>query len=76
MTEAGIKAYSDVPQGYILGLVLSNINILYDELLGLPVARGSTIMEYADDGAIVSVAKHLQKLQDDVRRVTSGMAFE
>ena len=58
LTDEGEREYivtAGVPQGSVLGPLLWNI--MYDGVLRLQLPNGTTIVGFADDIAIVSVAK-------------------
>lgn len=50
-----------VPQGSVLGPLLWNV--MYDGLLHLEFPENTTLVAFADDVAVVLVAKHLEELQ-------------
>jgi len=50
-----------VPQGSVLGPLLWNV--MYDGLLHLELPAGTTLVAFADDVAVVIVAKHLEELE-------------
>ena len=51
-----------VTQGSVLGLLLWNI--MYDEVLRLQLPPGVKIIGFADDIAIVTVAKHIHQVEE------------
>lgn len=64
-SESGTEFYSitaGVPQGSVLGPLLWNL--MYDEVLRLPLPSEVNIIGFADDIAIVTVAKHIHEVED------------
>ncbi|GBP54289.1 Retrovirus-related Pol polyprotein from type-1 retrotransposable element R1 2 [Eumeta japonica] len=62
-TEKGPKEYKitgGVPQGSVLGLLLWHI--MYDGLLKVPLPKKVKLVAYADDVAVIIVAKHLDEI--------------
>lgn len=63
-TDAGPKHFkvtAGVPQGSVLGPLLWNI--MYDGVFRLSLPEGVRLVGFADDVAIVSVAKHTQEIE-------------
>lgn len=59
-----------VPQGSVIGPTLWNV--LYDELLTLPMPQGVELEGFADDVAIVATAHNKFLLEDFVNRYSYG----
>lgn len=69
-TREGVKYHrvtGGVPQGSVLGPTLWNI--MYDGILRIEKPHGSEIIGYADDIAVVVVAKTLPRLQQKCNRL-------
>ena len=65
LTDKGEQEYlvtADVLQGSVLGPLLWNI--IYDGVLRLRLPNGTTILDFADDIVIVSVAKTVTKREE------------
>ena len=63
-TDDGPKEYivtAGVPQGSVLGPLLWNI--MYDGVLGLRVPEETTLIGFADDLAVVAIAKHPEDVE-------------
>ena len=63
-TEDGPREYKvtgGVPQGSVLGPILWNI--MYDELLKLKLPEGAELIAFADDVALLIVAKYLEEIK-------------
>ncbi|CAB0029354.1 unnamed protein product [Trichogramma brassicae] len=53
-----------VPQGSVLGPILWNV--MYDAILRLDLGDGVQVIGFADDIAVVAVAKHLWEIEDNL----------
>ena len=65
LTDEGEREYivmAGVPPGSVLGPLLWNI--MYDGVLRLRLPNGTTIVGFADDIAIVSVAKTVREIEE------------
>lgn len=63
-SDNGVEQYNitaGVPQGSVLGPLLWNI--MYNEVLNLPLPEGVLIIGFADDIGIVTVAKHISQIE-------------
>ncbi|CAB0041848.1 unnamed protein product [Trichogramma brassicae] len=66
-TDEGPESYevtAGVPQGSVLGPILWNV--MYDAILRLNFDGDVRIVEFADDIAVVAVAKHLWQIDHDL----------
>ena len=54
-----------VPQGFILQPLLWNV--MYDEILGLQLPNGTKIVSFADNIAIVLVAKTVREIEEKTK---------
>ena len=75
MAENGkvYKVTAGVPQGSIVGATLWNL--LYNGVLQLKVPKGITLIAYADDLAVVGIAKKENELIEKVN-ITLGKISE
>ncbi|CAB0041534.1 unnamed protein product [Trichogramma brassicae] len=60
----GYEVTAGVPQGSVLGPILWNV--MYDAILRLNFAGDVRIVGFADDIAVVAVAKHLWQIEHDL----------
>ncbi|CAB0030217.1 unnamed protein product [Trichogramma brassicae] len=67
LTDDGQQSYgvtAGVPQGSVLGPILWNV--MYDAILRLDLGDGVQVIGFADDIAVVAVAKHLWEIEDNL----------
>ena len=68
LTDEGEQEYvvtARIPQGSVLGPLLWNIT--YDGVLRLRLSNGTTIVDFADDIGIISIAKTVKKIEEKTR---------